>query len=164
MGMPYRYQYETSPRKVKPEYTRKPKKYPKKSSMTRKKVKIEKNVKKEFVKKAKIIFLVLFVFSIVFAISYRNSLINEAYSKTEGLKSNLEKIERENEQIEVSIDNSLNLANIEQSAKELLGMTKLTSKQTIYITLPKQDYIESDSNKANEKKKRTFLDFLKDIF
>jgi len=36
----------------------------------------------------------------------------------------------------------LNLNNLEQEAKEQLGMQKLNSSQTIYITLPKTDYIE----------------------
>ena len=36
----------------------------------------------------------------------------------------------------------MNLNNIEQAAKSLLGMQKLSSKQTVYINLPKEDYVE----------------------
>ena len=42
----------------------------------------------------------------------------------------------------MSIENGLNLNNLEQEAKEQLGMQKLNPKQTIYVTLPKTDYIE----------------------
>lgn len=163
MGMPYRYQYDTNPRKIKPEY-RKPKSiYPKKSTAL--KNKIDKADKKEEMnelkRKAKIIFWLAAVFSVVFTISYRNSLIDEAYSKTETLKHEFSTIEKENEQLEVSIDNSLNLNNVEQTAKEKLGMTKLTSKQTVYITLPKQDYIESETEKIEkEEKKENILEKL----
>ena len=59
------------------------------------------------------------------------------------LKRDLSSLEKENEQLKVSIENSLNLNTIEKLAKEKLGMQKLTNKQTIYVTLPKKDYIEA---------------------
>lgn len=163
MGLPYRYQYDTNPRKIKPEYKRPKKEYPKKSTALKNKID-KREEAKELKRKAKIIFYVLATFAIVFTISYRNSLINEAYSKTETLKNEFAKIEKENEQIEVSIDNSLNLNNIEQTAKELLGMTKLTSKQTVYVSLPKEDYIESESEKVEKEEKKSFFDKIFDIF
>ena len=36
----------------------------------------------------------------------------------------------------------MNLSNIEQQAKELLGMQKLTSKQIVYVDFEKTDHIE----------------------
>ena len=56
--------------------------------------------------------------------------------------THLAAIQKENGQLQVSIENSLNLQNVEQSAKELLGMQKLNSTQAVYINLPKQDYVE----------------------
>ncbi len=47
-----RYQYETSPRKLQPEYERIPKKYPKKSTI--KKVKVNKKAKKQEKKQIKV--------------------------------------------------------------------------------------------------------------
>lgn len=41
-------------------------------------------------------------------------------------------------------------------------MTKLSNKQTVYITLPKQDYIESENKTIN--KKKTLLERIKDLF
>lgn len=81
-------------------------------------------------------------FIILFAISYRNSVINEKFSEIKTLKANLAGIEKENEQLKVNIENNLNLKSIEQSAKEVLGMQKLNNSQKVYINLPKEDYVE----------------------
>ena len=44
--------------------------------------------------------------------------------------------------MKVDIENSLNYNNVEQQAKELLGMQTLSTKQTVYVNLPKKDYIQ----------------------
>lgn len=92
--------------------------------------------------KAKAVLYLAMGFVILFAISYRNSLITESFNQKEELKKNLSAIEKENEQLKINIENSLNLNNVEQSAKEMLGMQKLDNSQKIYISLPKKDYIE----------------------
>lgn len=144
-----RYQYETSPRKLQPEYEPRVKKYPKKS--TAKKVnktpkkQVKPKVKKKLKVEAKVMVYIAIGFMILFAISYRNSVINERFAEIKKLKSNLAAIEKENDQLEVNIESSLNLKTIEQSAKELLGMQKLENSQSVYVNLPKQDYIEPAS-------------------
>lgn len=144
-----RYQYETSPRKLQPEYEPIVKKYPKKTTARKVKVepvrKVKTKAKKQLKVEAKVIIYIAIGFSILFAISYRNSLINEKFAEIKQLKANLAQIEKKNEQLEVNIENSLNLKTIEQSAKELLGMQKLENSQSVYINLPKQDYIEPAS-------------------
>ena len=145
-----RYQYETSPRKLQPEYEPIRKKYPKKSTArktnvqtkTKNKKKIKQQVKPKKKSQVKVIIYLALVFTILFAISYRNSVINEKFSQIKKLKSNLAQIEKENEQLEVNIENNLNLKAIEQSAREMLGMQKLESSQKVYVSLPKQDYIQ----------------------
>ena len=135
------YQYETSPRKLEPDYN--PQK--KKKRATKAKTKNTKNakiLKKEKSKKVKQTLTVLALFVVLVAISYRNSEINESFSKVQSLKTNLAAIQKENEQLEVSIENSLNLNNIEQVAKEKLGMQKLTNRQTVYVNLPKKDFVK----------------------
>ena len=58
-------------------------------------------------------------------------------------------MQKENEQLKVNIENSLNLNNIEKAAKEELGMQKLTNKQTVYVTVYlKKDYVESATEKV----------------
>lgn len=149
-----RYQYETSPRKIQPEYKPQVKKYPKKSSAKKTKVVTKKHVKQKEKRKlkveVKVIVYIAIGFAVLFAISYRNSVINEKFTQNKNLKSSLATLQKENQQLEVSIESSLNLKTIEQSARELLGMQKLEKSQTIYINLPKQDYIEPASEEIIE--------------
>ena len=134
------YQYETSPRKLEPDYRPQKRKKQVKVKQPEKNKKIE---KKENRKRVRQTLTVLALFVVFVAISYRNSAINESFSKVQSLKSELSEIKKENEQLEVSIENSLNLNNIEQIAKEKLGMQKLTNRQTVYVELPKKDYVKS---------------------
>ncbi|NLC87636.1 MAG: hypothetical protein GX682_02520 [Clostridiaceae bacterium] len=142
------YQYETSPRKLQPEFEPKTNPYQKKKSSVKKQNNVKKQVKSQIKPKQKAIIYIAIGFAILFAISYQNSLITESFNKKEELKTNLGSIEKENEQLKINIEKTLNLNNVEQSAKEMLGMQKLSNAQKIYINLPKKDYIES----ANEEK------------
>lgn len=141
------YQYTTNPRKLEPDY--KPQKQKRKlkvvEDVPRQKVQISKEQKK---KQIKITLFVIAIFGILLTISYRNSQINEKFTEVQNLKQELASLQKENEQTKVSIQNGLNLTNIEKLAKEKLGMQKLTNKQTIYVSLPKKDYVESASEKV----------------
>ena len=140
------YQYETSPRKIAPEYS------PRKEQKANKTKKVNTNNKPKTKTKlkphAKTILYVFFGFALLFALSYQNSLINESFDKKEDLKQELATIEKENEQARVNIQNSLNLANIEKSAKDMLGMKKLDASQKVYVSLPKKDYVEPATEKV----------------
>lgn len=142
-----KYQYETSPRKLEPEYRTPNKKYPKKSTAPKinqkaKKVKVAQGntIKKK--DRVQLVISLTLVFAAIFAISYRNSQIDESFTKNEKMKQAYLSIEKENDQMKVDIENNLNLNNVQQQAKELLGMQKLSNKQTVYISLPKKDYIQ----------------------
>ena len=54
------------------------------------------------------------------------------------------------------------IKNIEKEAKEKLGMEKLTNKQTVYVTLPKKDYVESATEKVVLKEDKTWLQKIAD--
>lgn len=153
-----RYQYETSPKKIEPEYKTD-------RSKKRKKVQTNEDVKKEIVQKAKenvkqknavkikrrnLVVGISFAFIVLLAISYRNSLINESFSNLKSLKNDLSTIEKENEQLQVSIESSINIKNIEQAAQEKLGMQRLTPEQKIYVSLPKKDYVEPATEEIKE--------------
>lgn len=141
-----RYEYETSPRKLEPEYNPYRDREPVKRVKSKKQIKTSANkkVKSEKAKKdMKKIMTVFAVFAVLLTISYRESLITEKFNQVQNLKTNLASVKKENEQLEVNIENSLNLNNIEQAAKEQLGMQKLSNKQIVYINLPKKDYVES---------------------
>lgn len=146
-----RYQYETSPRKLEPEYRTVKREHTKKNTARKKAPTKNNNNQKQKAKlqlqsKTKAIIYVCILFSVLFAISYRNTVISEKYSQIKNLKSSLAAIEKENEQLEVNIESKTNLGNIEKEAKEKLGMKKLNDKQKIYVELNKQDYIESASD------------------
>lgn len=139
-----KYQYETSPRKLEPEYAPKKNKYKSKKS-TAKKVQQKVNKKQlqeEKKQHRKVIMYVALIFSILFAISYRNAQIDESFEKVQDYKKELAAVEKENSQLELAIESNLNLSNVEQQAKELLGMQKLTNQQIVYVNLEKDDHIE----------------------
>lgn len=138
------YQYETSPRKLEPDY--RPNKNNKQKNKNTNKKEEKKEIKKQ--SKAKIIVWIAIGFSILLAISYRNSVITEKFNEKEDLKKQLSAIQKENEQLQVNIENSLNLNTVEQLAKERLGMQKLNNNQKVYVSLDKKDYIEVPSEEV----------------
>ena len=155
------YQYETSPRKLEPDYRPQRKKTQTKATKPNSK-KNSQILKKEKRKRVKQTLTVFALFVVLVAISYRNSAINESFSKVQSLKSELSEIQKENEQLEVSIENSLNLNNIEQIAKEKLGMQKLTNRQTVYVELPKKDYVKSANEEVVIKEEQSWLQKIMD--
>ena len=143
------YEYSTSPRKLEPDYQ-------KKRKTKKRNLKVVEDLPRQDVKistaqrerQTKLTLVVIGIFILLLTISYRNSQINENFSEVQSLKKELSSTQKENEQLKVSIENSLNLNTIEKIAKEKLGMQKLTNKQTIYVNLSKKDYVEPASEKV----------------
>ena len=142
-----KYQYGTSPRKIDIETKNN-------KVTTKKKMHVVKDVPRQEIKvsseqrkkQVKISLAIVVAFVTLLTISYRNSQINEKFSHVQSLKKDLAILQKENEQLKVSIENGQNANNIEKEAKEKLGMQKLTSKQTIYVSIPKEDYVETSSD------------------
>lgn len=145
--MEARYQYETSPRKIQQyeKNDRKNKKIEVVKELPNKEIKVSKEQKR---KHKNVTLLVVVAFATLLTISYRNTQINEEFTEMQNKKAELASLQKENEQLQVTIENSLNLSNIEKQAKEKLGMQKLTNKQTVYVNLPKKDYVESATEKV----------------
>ncbi len=159
-----RYEYGTSPRKVKTDYQPKKKKKELKvvKDIPRQDIKLSKEQKN---KQIKLTIIVAITFILLLTISYRNSQINEKFNLVQQQKRELSSLQKENEQLKVSIENGLNLNNIEKIAKEKLGMQKLTNSQTLYISLPKKDFVESASEEVViEKEKSVFEQFVDKLF
>ena len=164
-----RYQYETSPRKIKPEYEQIKKKYPKKS--TARKATIKQNTKNktkaktDTISKARIILYVAVGFITLFAISYRYSMIDKTYSNLQSLKGTLATTQKEIAQLQANMESTLNLSEIEKQAEEKLGMKKLGTEQILYVTLPKSDYVEtsSDEIKEDEENSNWFMEIINKI-
>ena len=151
------YQYGTSPRKVETRY-----------KTTKKKLEVIKNEpkknnilsKEEKKSRKRQICLVIAIFALLVTISYRNSLINQEFNSIQDLKEDLSNLEKENKQLEIGIEGSLNLNNVEKIASEQLGMQKQTVGQTIYTELPKEDYVEAPIEEIREEKTNLFEQFL----
>lgn len=178
----YEYQYDTNPRKLKPEYPRiKKEPVKRKTSQTSRKTTSKKTgttantkkkttakkSKKEEIKAQKVLAtktkVAIFVkcallFAIIFLMLFRNSQISESFSKIQTLKTGITKIQKENDQIEINIQNSMNSNNLEQKAKDLLGMQKLTNKQIVYISIPKKDYVEYKAEEIVMEEEKGFLE------
>lgn len=136
-----RYQYETSPRKVKPNYEQNRKKA-KKTTINKKNE--QKEIKRKKAKeRLKMIIMVIIGFSAFFAIVYRNAIIETKHAKVQTLKSDLAIIKKENEQLEANVESSLNLKAVQEEAEKQMGMKALSSDQIEYINLPKNDYVEA---------------------
>ena len=152
------YQYETSPRKLEPDYI--PIKNPnikKKSSTVSKKQQQIKH-KAQLKTHIKAILYVFIIFAALFVISYRNSLINESFNENENLKTKLAAIQKDNEQLRVNLENNLNLTSIEKLAEKKLGMQKLDNSQKVYVTLDKKDYVEQASEEVIIDENESWID------
>ena len=151
------YQYGTSPRKLEPDYTRKPKQKRKQlkvvEDIPRQQIKVSKEQRK---RQMKTTVTVVGLFLLLLTISCRNSQIDKQFNQIQNQKKQLAALQKDNEQLKVSIENSINISNIEKVAKEELGMQKLTSKQTVYVTLPKKDYVETESEKVVKTETKTW--------
>ena len=98
-----------------------------------------------------------------------NTRLSESITQIQKLKAKITELQKENDQLSINIQNNINLNNIEQAAKELLGMQKLSNRQTLYINLPKTDYIEPRTEMVIiEEAKPSFIESIiqkiKDIF
>ena len=155
------YQYDTNPRKIQTEEQMPRKNKTRKKSglkvvkeMPKQQVEVSKEQKRKHVK---LTMFAILAFTVLLAISYQNSQITVKFNEMQDQKKKLATIEKENEQLEINIENNLNIKNIEKEAKEKLGMEKLTNKQTVYVTLPKKDYVESATEKVVLKENKTWL-------
>ncbi len=162
-----KYQYGTTPRKFDPDYNRRTKEI-----ITKKPLQVVNNIPKQQVKisgaqrkkQIKMTVTVIAIFLVLLVISCRNSQIDKKFNQIQEQKKILADLQKENEQLRVSIENSQNLSNIEKVAKEELGMQKLTNKQIVYVSLPKKDYIETASEKVIIEDEKSWWEKLVDKF
>ena len=148
---------------MEPDYTRKPKQKRKQlkvvEDLPRQQIKVSKEQRK---RQMKTTVTVAGLFLLLLTISCRNSQIDKQFNQIQNQKKQLAALQKDNEQLKVSIENSINISNIEKVAKEELGMQKLTSKQTVYVTLPKKDYVETESEKVVKTETKTWWQNLAD--
>lgn len=170
----YEYQYGTSARELEPE-VRSPRKSPKKTTKAtnKKNAKVTNNSKKKTIKSKKyqdkvkanevsvartnFSILMVIILGCILLLMYRNVKIRESFARVQSLSKSVSSLEKENSQIAVNIQNHLNLSDIEKSATYALGMQKLSSKQTFYITLDTKDYTELAQKSITKENKTNIL-------
>lgn len=156
------YNYDTSPRKLEPEYEREVK--PKKKKTKKNTKHLEKNTAQEVKKNFTRIVYIAAGFAVLLTISYRYAIINTSFNEKENLKSQLAELQKQNQQLTVNIEQGMNINKIEQEAKERLGMQKLDNNQKVYVNLNKSDYVESNTNIEDETNVETWWSkLLKDL-
>ena len=149
------YQYGTSPRKYEPEYTpNRTKKVETQKRISKKKqekIKAEKEKKiLEKKKKVKQMITVFAIFTMLLTISYREISIMEMFNKKKDMENELALVEKENGQVEKSIEeeeSKLDWNKIKQVATGELGMQK---KEEISIELNKTDSVETQNTYIKE--------------
>ena len=144
----YNYEYETSPRKLQPNENRKQQKDFEKQKRINEEQR-KNSIKLEKKKHNENVALILAIFLILLTVSYRSSLINEKFNEIQDQKEKLAAIMKTNNQLEVNIEGTLNLSNIEQEAIQKLGMQKLNNDQKVYVSLDKKDYTKTAASKVS---------------
>ena len=157
------YQYGTSPRKYEPEYTPRTttrKMSNRKTTDTKRVVKksdAKKRIEKQKAKKAEErksralqVVVVLAVFGMLLALSYREITIMEMFNEKKDLEKQLAVVQKENGQVEKSIreeESKLNWNEIKKTASEQLGMQ---IKTAIPVDLEKTDNVETENKLIKE--------------
>ena len=149
------YEYGTSPRKLEPVRQKKVQK----NTKTSKKSKNNKQV--QFKNKLKLFVFLGIIFAVMFAICYRYSLIDQQFKDIQSMKKQYIALQTTNDQLEIGIQSSLDLTNIERYAKDKLGMQKATAGQVKYVEIEKEDKVELNENLVEEK--NVFQNFFEEI-
>jgi len=158
------YQYGTSPRKYEPEYTprtttKKVTKRVTKAKTEPKKSEAKKRIEKQRAKKVEErknktlqVVVVLTIFGMLLALSYREITIMEMFNQKKNLENQLATIQKENGQVEKNIrevESTLNWNEIYQTATASLGMQ---AKKAIPVDLEKSDNVETNYKFIKEEK------------
>ena len=169
------YQYGTSPRKYEPEYTpRTSRKTTNKKTTNKKDTKkvpeksdAKKRIEKQRAKKVEErksrtlqVVVVLAIFGMLLALSYREITIMEMFNQKKNLETELATIQKENGQIEKSIreeESKLNWNEIKKTASEQLGMQ---IKAAIPVDLEKSDNVETKNKFIKEEETNIIEDII----
>lgn len=159
------YQYGTSPRKYEPEYTPRTTTRKTTNKTTSKKTEIKKSDAKRRIEKRRTekvqerknktlqVVVVLAIFGMLLAVSYREIAIMELFNQKEKMENQLSTIQKENGQVEKSIrevESKLNWNDIMATAKNELGMQQ---KVAIPVDLEKTDNVETTTKLIEEEEK-----------
>lgn len=112
------------------------------------KPKIKKNVSNKKAKKTRTssVVLVLGIFSMALVLVYRYNVINEKNLESQALANDLTKIESTLFSSQMDVEQNTDLNQIEDYAKQKLGMQKPDKNQTIYVDTSKSSNLVKVKN------------------
>lgn len=160
MANGYGYQYETSPRKIEPEYEKIKRKPTKK--VQKKKVQTSKKSKKNTKQKIKMSFEFKFFvnsmlfFALIFATIACQALVEQRYKERENLKQQYNEL----------LANSGIVRDVTEDTRQLATEYGMQTKSATLINLDTTDYIESSEDTVEIKESLIFqiLNWIEDIF
>lgn len=114
-------------------------------------------IKKNAVRMMKALTIIFLFLLFSFVILLRYTQINEYNQKINKLKLQLNELKKENDQLQVKLNQKIDLALIERLAVERLGMQYPSENQVVYLQLRKTDFtqnlqkeVQTDTNGWNE--------------
>ena len=163
------YQYGTSPRKYKTTYDDEPNKKIQKSNNKKQKIAKKKAAvaKANRAAKRKIALYSVISFLMIFGLIMLRAQVNQGFNQIQRLKQQVIELQKENDQLQIAIQNELNISSVEESARTNFGMQKLTPGQTRYVNLSKKDYVSVNSETVTMPEDNIFTkiaEFFKNLF
>lgn len=151
----YGYQYETSPRKIEPDY-RRVQKPPKKKPVAKKKKKVKVKKKRKMSFEAKFFVNSMLFFAIIFAMIACQALVEQKYKEKERLKQEYSQL----------VTNSMVANSKNDDTRRIVSDYGMQTKSATLIDLGTTDYIESsaDSVETNESFWDKIVNWLKNIW
>lgn len=151
----YGYQYETSPRKIEPDY-RRVQKPPKKKPVAKKKKKVKAKKKRKMSFEAKFFMNSMLFFAIIFAMIACQALVEQKYKEKERLKQEYSQL----------MTNSMVANSKNDDTRRIASDYGMQTKSATLIDLGTTDYIESsaDSVETNESFWDKIVNWLKNIW
>ncbi len=136
---------------------------PEKKVVKKTSVKKQENRQVEVSKHVKVrtMMAILTVFSAFMIVIYRYNMISEANLKAIGLKEELEKVSSELSIAMMNVEQGTNLTEIEDYAKQKLGMQKPDKNQIVYVDTSSVNEV---SVQSNEVVTSSILDSIKKFF
>ena len=155
----YNYQYETSPRKLEPEYQNKPKKKPvTKSKNAPQRIKGKNKARKKYKMsfEAKFFFHSMLFFAIIFAMIACQAFVKQRYKEKESLKKEYNQL----------LTNSMVSKEANYDTRRIASEYGMQTKSATLIDLGTTDYIEvsSDEVEVQESFWNKIVNWIKEIF
>jgi len=101
-----------------------------------------------------------FIFSLCFIIIYRYALVTELNYEIDKLGRQYEELLEEKTTLEFELEKGMNLAKIEEIARNKLGMVRPDKNQIVNVSVPKDDYTVAAAEEKTKSEAQGLFDAL----